>query len=277
MPRFRAIPVARLQDIQPERVCLIKPSALGDIVQTLPVLTALRTPFPAARLSWVVKREWADLLVGHPDLDEVIRFGARDGLRSWVRLLADLHRRRFELVLDLQGLLRTGVLTAATRSPIRVGLQTAREGSHWACNCILPDTGRDVPAHARYWRVAEAFGASPLARSAAFPISEVDQQWARQQLAVCGSQMRIALHLGAAWATKRWPVGKFAEVAARAAKRLGAAIVLVGGPGDRQCGAGIHVSANAARGRSASPELGGAIHSQATGCPSATSRDTGEQ
>lgn len=230
---LRTIPVAQLKEVAARRVCLIKPSALGDIVQTLPILGALRSRFPEAHLSWVVKREWAELLAGHPHLDEVILFGARDGLRSWGRLLADLHGRRFDLVLDLQGLLRTGLLTAATRAPVRVGLEIAREGSHWACNCILPATGREVPAHARYWRVAEAFGASSPAQSVVLPIPPDDAKWARQQLSVCGEGVRIAMHLGAAWPTKRWPIAKFAEIAVRAVDRFGAGIVLVGGSADR--------------------------------------------
>jgi len=233
--------------MEPQRIGLIKPSALGDIVQTLPILGALRTRFPAATLSWVVKREWAGLLEDHPDLDEVIAFGTRDGWRSWGRLLWELRRRRFDVVFDLQGLLRSGLLTAATGAPLRVGLETAREGSHLACNCVLPATGRDVPAHARYWRVAEAVGAGPLDGHAALPISDADRQWARQQLDPCGPGLKLALHLGAAWPTKRWPVPKFAEVASRAAERLGAAAVLVGGPGDRAA-AGEFVSLLSSRG-----------------------------
>src|SRR2546421_6735481 len=90
----------------PERIALIKPSALGDIVHALPVLTALRRRFPAAHLAWVINRGYAPLLAGHPDLDEVIPFdraaarrGWWSGLRVWARFLRDLRRRDFDLVL----------------------------------------------------------------------------------------------------------------------------------------------------------------------------------
>ena len=148
MPRFRAIPVARLQDIQPERVCLIKPSSLGDIVQTLPVLAALRTRFPAGQLSWVVERSgptcWWVILIWTKSFGSGIH-----GLRSWVRCWRICIGGASSLSWICRACCGRGC-SLLLSIPIRVGLQTAREGSHWSCNCILPDTGRDVPAHARY-------------------------------------------------------------------------------------------------------------------------------
>ena len=61
-----------LAQYEAQRVCLIKPSAFGDIVQTLPVLTAIRQRYPNAQLSWLVNRSYQSLLHGHPDLDEII-------------------------------------------------------------------------------------------------------------------------------------------------------------------------------------------------------------
>src|SRR5262245_49371372 len=100
----------QLDRIEPERVCLIKPSALGDIVQTLPVLSALRARFPRSHIAWVVNGSYAELLAGHPHLDEVIVFdrsGAASGvIAGWKlmrRLCDELRARRFDLVCDLQG------------------------------------------------------------------------------------------------------------------------------------------------------------------------------
>ena len=63
-----------LAEVDAQRIALIKPSALGDVVQTLPVLTALRSRFPHAHIAWVVQRSYADLLAGHPHLNETILF-----------------------------------------------------------------------------------------------------------------------------------------------------------------------------------------------------------
>jgi hypothetical protein len=72
-----------LSEIDARRIVLLKPSSLGDVVHSLPVLTALRRRFPLAHIRWVVNQAYADLLHGHPDLDEVLtidRDAARKGL-----------------------------------------------------------------------------------------------------------------------------------------------------------------------------------------------------
>src|SRR5215213_11542901 len=113
-PMVRSI--AELRDLHPERVCLVKPSALGDVVNAFPVLSSLRALWPEARISWVVNRSLRGLLDGHPELDEVIAYdrsgsgpGPR-GIATFGRFLAELRRCRFDLVIDLQGLLRSGVM-----------------------------------------------------------------------------------------------------------------------------------------------------------------------
>src|SRR2546425_2402662 len=92
-----------LDALQPRRIVLIKPSALGDIVHSLPVLTALRRRFRAAHIAWVVNRTYEPLLCGHPDLDETIPFERRTvrsnylaTTLSFTRFLSGLRRHRFD-------------------------------------------------------------------------------------------------------------------------------------------------------------------------------------
>ena len=127
-------------------------------MQSLSLLPVLKARFPAARITWVINRELSDLVTGHPCISEVLPFDRRGGWREWSQLLSSLRSRRFDMVFDLQGLLRTGVMTLATRAPIRIGLQTAREGSALTTNCVIPDSSKAVPAHARLWRIAEVLG-----------------------------------------------------------------------------------------------------------------------
>ena len=149
---------SQLNQLEAKRICLIKPSALGDVVQTLPILPVLRERFPDAEISWVIRDSFANLLEGHPQINEIIPFSRRSSLRYWWNFLKELKQREFDLVLDLQGLLRTGIMTTATRAPWRIGIEAAREGSHLAYNLTIPDTGRLVPAYLKYWRVADALG-----------------------------------------------------------------------------------------------------------------------
>src|SRR5438874_3384439 len=105
-----------LHEFPARRIALIKPSALGDIVHALPVLSALRGRYPAAHITWIVKQHYEPLLHGHPDLDATLPFerGLKGNpwrtLRHWWGFFQRLYAARFDLVIDLQGLLRSGLM-----------------------------------------------------------------------------------------------------------------------------------------------------------------------
>jgi lipopolysaccharide heptosyltransferase I len=224
-----------LSEYPAQRIALIKPSALGDIVHALPVLTALRRRYPRAHLAWVVNRAYEPLLAGHPDLDETLPFdrhllrpGWVAGTRAYLRFLAELRRRRFDLVLDLQGLLRSGLLTAATGARRRVGFAAAREGARWFYTDLIPGGSRDS-GHAvdRYWCVAQALGASDGPVTFRVPVAEAARRWAAETLRGCPRPW-VLVGVGARWPTKRWPPEHFAALAGRAQARFGGTVIFVG-------------------------------------------------
>ena len=88
-------PQTPLTEMSAKRIALIKPSALGDIVHTLPVLDALRQRFPDAHITWVVNRAYEPLLIGHPALDETLavdRQAAKKGVRTALATTWNLFR-----------------------------------------------------------------------------------------------------------------------------------------------------------------------------------------
>jgi lipopolysaccharide heptosyltransferase I len=230
-----------LHEYEARRIAIIKPSALGDIVHALPVLTALRKRFSGAHIAWVVNRAYEPLLSGHPDLDETIPFD-RNALRAgigstvlhYLRFLALLRRQSFDLVIDLQGLLRTGVMVWATAAARRVGLCTAREGAvHAYTDCVqVPDAG-NLHAVDRYWLVAEALGIQTRDIRFRVPLAPAAVQWAMHQLAPLPRPW-LLLGVGSRWLTKRWPTGHFAALANQAQKQFGGTTIFVGGPDETQ-------------------------------------------
>ncbi|MHC4294179.1 MAG: glycosyltransferase family 9 protein [Planctomycetota bacterium] len=123
---------------KPNRILLIKPSALGDVVTGLPLLRGLRRSFPNAHISWLIRESCAALVRHDSQLDDVILFDRRKCGRAWRsvsgaselgRLLARLKAGKFDWVIDLQGLLRSGLFAFATRAPLRAGFADAREGA----------------------------------------------------------------------------------------------------------------------------------------------------
>ncbi len=225
-----------LRDYPARRIALIKPSALGDIIHSLPVLTALRHRYPDAHITWVVNRGYAPLLDGHPDLNEVLPFdrklprgGLFARLKNYGRFVGDLRGRQFDLVVDLQGLFRSGVMTLASGAPRRVGLGTAREGARWFYTDVVPVADFNA-LHAvdRCWLIAEAFGVGDVRKEFRVPVRPDARAWAGETL---GPFPRPWLVLGVAsrWPTKRWPPGHFAELVRRAQERFGGTAVFVGG------------------------------------------------
>jgi ADP-heptose:LPS heptosyltransferase len=113
------------------RLLVIKPSSLGDIVHGLQVVQILAKARPEVRISWVVRERFAGLVKAAPFVKETIIFRRRDGWPAFWKLLCDLRRRQFDAVWDMQGLLRSAVMTAAARAPAKWGRPDAREGAGW--------------------------------------------------------------------------------------------------------------------------------------------------
>jgi lipopolysaccharide heptosyltransferase I len=229
-----------LRAINAERIALIKPSALGDIIHALPVLTALRRRFPAAHLTWVVGSRYEPLLRGHPHLDATLPFerhavrrGWVAGVASFVRLLRRLRQERFDLVIDLQGLLRSGLMTLATGAARRVGLGSAREGARWSYTDVIPvGNANELHAVDRCWLAAEALGAGDQPREFHLPLDPEAQLWAAAQLQGCARPW-LMLGVGARWMTKRWPPPHFAALARRVQQEFGGTVVFVGSGEER--------------------------------------------
>jgi lipopolysaccharide heptosyltransferase I len=224
-----------LPDYPARRIALIKPSALGDIIHSLPVLTALRGRYPDASITWVVNRGLEPLLVGHPDLDAtfpfdrgLLRQGWIKGGRAYGRFLRAFRHERFDLVIDLQGLFRSGLLAAISGAPRRVGLSTAREGATLFYTDVVPVADfQAIHAVDRYWLVAVALGAGAGAKCFRVPLADAARQWVAERL---GGRPRpwVVLGPGSRWMTKRWPPSFFAALARQAQNRFGGTAILVG-------------------------------------------------
>ena len=222
---------------EPSRILIIKPSALGDVVHTLPVLSLLRRRWPVAHVAWVVGGAFASLLEGHPQLNEVIRFERRRFARGWrdpsaaaglFRFARDLRRGEFDLVIDLQGLLRSGWMTMRTRAPVRVGFSNARELAHLFYTHRVPVDSREQHAVDRYLNLCEAIGCGREPIEFNFHITDEDRRHVTQ---LVGDDRPYAVLLpGTNWPTKRWPLEYFAELVGPLRQRFGLKVVVAGGP-----------------------------------------------
>jgi len=221
----------------PRNVLIIKPSALGDVVHTLPVLNLLRRHWPSAQISWLIDSRFAGLLQGHPQLDQIITFDRNRFARSWhnpvaaielFRFLKNLGERNFDLVIDLQGLMRSGWLTAFTEAPVRVGFSNAREFAHLFYTHHVPVDSMEQHAIERYLSVTQAIGCGREPVEFNFVTDEADAQHVDQLINGVGHY--AVLLPGTNWPTKRWPVESFAALIDPLREGFGLTSVIAGGP-----------------------------------------------
>jgi lipopolysaccharide heptosyltransferase I len=248
------------------RILLIKPSAVGDVVHTLPVLEKLRRRYPQARIDWLITPENADLVRGHPALSNLLLFARREfskngrklsATASLMQLIKEIRAVKYEMVIDLHGQLRSGLFTMLSEAPVRIGFEKpvrrgpstfmgkplgnipkrgwagAREGSWMAYNYRIPIPTLEVHAVDRYLWVCNLLGCDrepPVFNLPESPEAEARIAGHLSAHAQPGRPLAI-LAPGTIWETKHWRAKGFAGVA-RELVKMGYAPVLIGSKGD---------------------------------------------
>ena len=229
------------------RLLIVKPSSLGDILHAFPLATALKEAFPQARIDWIANSEFVPLVSRHPAVDRVLAFPRRDFGRGtffgkMAALLSALRELPYDAVIDAQGLLRSALLARMARrsagSAPLLGFQSAREGAplFYARRVPIPETP-DAPLHAvpRNLLFLEALGlpAGLPSREPFLCLRYGDAEQSRvsdllREAGLLPGEPFIAIHPGARRDSKRWPSAYFSELI-RSLSRGGAPrAVLVG-------------------------------------------------
>jgi lipopolysaccharide heptosyltransferase I len=233
-------------------VALVKLSSLGDVVHALPVAVALRTRRGGTRITWIVEAREAAVLQGHEAIDEILAVDTRrwrrargpaDLVRAMHELVALRRRLRgacFDAVLDLQGLLKSGLVSAATGAPLRVGFAAAR------CREPLSAlfSNRHVAPAASVGHVVDQYlavlvalgipGGKPQFRIPVDPGAAARMDGALAALGVKPRDRLVVVNPGAGRVGKRWPFECYRELVRRLREEAAATTVVVWGPGERE-------------------------------------------
>lgn len=220
-------------------ILIIKPSSLGDIVLALPALSALRRSFPDAKISWLIRPEFAALVENHPHLDEIIPFDRKFLGKAWfhpgalsalVLLIRRLRNGRFDVVLDFQGLFRTASLAWLSGCRKRFGRAGAREFAHLFYTHKIPQDMNCPHLVDYYLNMVRALGAGDI--GAEFVLPETFE--ALESVAGLLTSHKVAadnyavLVPGSAHEDKCWPTERFAQLADKVAEQFGLSIVATG-------------------------------------------------
>ncbi len=235
---------------KPERILVVRLSAVGDVINTLPALEALRRGFPRALIGFVVEDRAHDLIARHPLVDRVHLYRRK----RWVRMLhqparwwtlyeefsrfaREMRRERYQVALDFQGNLKGAMHTLLSGAPRRVGFSRGhcREASHFLSNEHVTPAGDKINRVQKFLSMAAALGA-PV-NGAAYRLPETGASRARVTAWIesTGLGEFVALHPGTSdfGKVKRWLPERFAALAGRIGSELGLRTVITWGPGER--------------------------------------------
>jgi heptosyltransferase I len=237
-----------------EKLLIVRLSAMGDVIHTLPAVQALRESFPQASIGWLMEERWADLLCApgtsrrgprsplRPLVDEIHTVqlkGWKDSLLSlltWQRIATvwnDVHDAHYDVAVDLQGAMRSAVLARWSGARVVYGAAEARESpaSVWYTRKVVA-RGRHVIE--QNVSVAEALVGHPVkVPRAQLPRDPKVDARIEERLAELGLGEFAILNPGAGWGAKRWRAERYGEVA-RGLAELGLRSILNYGPGEEE-------------------------------------------
>jgi heptosyltransferase-1 len=229
------------------KILIIKLSAIGDVVHSLPFLEVLRDTFPFAIIDWVVEEDASGVAEGHPAVDQLLVFPRKSWLKRFIKkgeyidvgkevaeFIKQLKERKYDIVVDLQGLFKSGIVTFLTHGERKIALNGGREGSLIFINerVAIPDP--DIHALERYLCIAKYLGATNLVWSGQIPIHDTHKTRVDLLLGEIGDNSTlIAVAPMAKWESKLWGLGRFASLADVIKEELGAEVIFTGTESDK--------------------------------------------
>jgi len=222
-----------------ENILIIKPSSLGDIVLALPALTALRKSLPDANITWLIRPEFAPLLENHPHLNDIIIFDRELLGKAWfhphafaslISLIRRLRRRKFDAVIDLQGLFRTASLAWLTGCKKRFGIAKARELAHFFYTHKVTQDKQCIHLVDYYLKIIQTITASETRAQFVFPQDPSAAGSVSSLLKNHGIEPdNYAVFVpGSAHSDKCWPIQRFAVLADKISSQFHLSIVATG-------------------------------------------------
>jgi 3-deoxy-D-manno-octulosonic-acid transferase/heptosyltransferase-1 len=231
----------------PGKILIIKLSSIGDVVHALPFLEAVKNRHPASHIDWLIEEEASQIISGHPLINRIIV----SKRKSWEKevliplklkktfseakdFYKDIRTSSYDIVVDLQGLFRSGFLAAISKGKRKIGMSGGREGASFFLN--EPPVPVDYNQHAidRYLKLAAFLDCETGCFKGEIPVFEKDRKKADEiLLSFRKSKQIIAINPMAKWKTKLWEPDKFSELALRLVEAGDYEVIFTGSASDR--------------------------------------------
>jgi heptosyltransferase-1 len=214
----------------PTRFLIVLMGAIGDVVRGLHLVDAIKSNVPSAHITWVVEPTCSEIVRMHPRVDEVVVFQRKAGVRGLSSLMREIRKRQYDVTLDLQRHLKSGLFSWLSRAPRRVGFHPndAKEFNWVFNNEFIAEHGERISKIEHYLLFLEKLGI-PKPQALRSGLEEVKLSGDSELLTALSSPY-VALVLGSSWDSKDWPEEGYRELIARLLEPRGGGeqVVLLG-------------------------------------------------
>jgi lipopolysaccharide heptosyltransferase I len=242
-----------------QKFLILRLSAVGDVLRTLPAVKALKEHYPSSYIAWVVEEPSKTLLESQPEVDEVILFPRRqwsaglkvpgklgETLGEIQKFISELRKQKFDVVLDFHGILKSGLISALSGAPKRIGYdrRSSREGNFVFSNEVVSLPAEKISRFQRNFALLQGLGLEVKNVNLSLSIPEKDKEYVKtffQALPVPVHRPLVALHPGTSPTApfKRWMPDRYAKLADRLIRELKATVLFTWGPGELDAVEGI--------------------------------------
>ena len=219
----------------PKRILIVLHGSIGDVTRALPLAGMLRKAFPRAFLAWSIEPACFPLLEGNSALDEIILFDRPRWWKSVGPFLARVRAGRFDLVLDLQRLFRSGVISWWTGAGRRVGFhrRDSKEFNWIFNNLHIPPFGEEIPKLEHYLKFVDYLGIDRAVLEWDFNLTAEERASVDRHLSEVSGGFAV-LFVGTRWESKQWFPAQMSQCAEQLRRGFGLDIVLLGGRDDQK-------------------------------------------
>jgi len=235
-----------------QKILVLRLSAVGDVIRTLPAVKAIKTSIPTTSITWITEEPSKALIESQPEIDEVILFprqrwseGMRSSKRFWKTIgeirefIQSLRRKNFDVALDFHGILKSGLLSFLSRSLKRIGFdrRSSREGNFLFSNIKVKLPRKRISRFERNFYLLKGLGLEIPFRNYPLHIPREDREYVETFFKGISTSLKhpsIAIHPGTSPKTtyKRWFPERYAQLADRLVQERNATILFTWGPGE---------------------------------------------
>ncbi|MFV1950851.1 MAG: lipopolysaccharide heptosyltransferase I [Nitrospinota bacterium] len=229
-----------------ERILIVKLSSIGDVVHALPVLKTLRKNYPGAYIAWVVESKAREILEGNKDLDEIIVVSTGkwrkklnlSTINEIISRIKVLRNKRFDLAIDIQGLVKSGVIAYLSGARVRIGFN--RSDAREPLNRLFmttnpPPIGKDIHVIDKNLSLLRSLGLNSFRKEFTIQTSPADERYIDDFIRsrnIDPENGLIAVNPGIGFKTKGWGGKNYAELSNRIMDELNKKVMLTWGPGE---------------------------------------------